>query len=75
MLQSGQFATINELVKREGIAAPYLARTLRLSQLALGIVEAILAGRQPPGLTLEVLRGNVPDDWSQQVGSLMRRAE
>ncbi|MEO1569171.1 MAG: hypothetical protein AAFR94_08105 [Pseudomonadota bacterium] len=75
MLQSGQFTTIAELAEREGIAAPYLARTLRLSQLAPDIVEAILDGRQPRGLTLEVLRGDVPEDWSQQVESLMRRAE
>lgn len=75
MLQSGQFTTIAELAEREGIAAPYLTRTLRLSQLAPDIVEAILDGRQPRGLTLEVLRGDVPEDWSQQVESLMRRAE
>ena len=33
MLDSGDFATIAELAEREGIAATYLTRTMRLTQL------------------------------------------
>ena len=66
MLESGEFATIAELAEREGIAAPYLTRTLRLSFLAPDLVEAILDGRQPSNLSLEMLRKPLPTRWSEQ---------
>ncbi len=75
MLESGEFATIAELAEREGIAAPYLTRTMRLAQLAPDLVETILDGRQPRDLTLEALRGQIPEDWSKQVKTLLPEAE
>ncbi len=66
MLDFGGFATIAELAAREGIAVSYLTRVLRLTQLAPDIVEAILDGRQPPNLTLQSLRDQIPDDWASQ---------
>lgn len=66
MLESGEFVTIAELAEREGIAAPYLTRTMRLSHLSPDLVESILEGRQPRHLTLEVLRQPLPEDWSEQ---------
>jgi hypothetical protein len=75
MLDSGEFATIAELAEREGIAAPYLTRTMRLAQLAPEVVEAILEGRQPRGLTLQTLRCQIPDDWSKQRATLQSCSE
>ena len=49
MLESGEFATIGELAKRERIAVSYLTRILQLSLLAPDIVEAILDRRQGAG--------------------------
>ena len=66
MLESGEFSTIAELAEREGIAAPYLTRTMRLSHLSPDLVEEILEGRQPRHLTLEVLRQPLPEDWTAQ---------
>ena len=66
MLESGDFATIAELAERERIAAPYLARIMRLSHLSPDLVEAILDGVQPRRLTLEVLRLPLPGDWIVQ---------
>ena len=66
MLESGEFGTISDLAQRERIAAPYLARVMRLSSLAPDIVDAILNGRQPQGLTMESLRVQLPDDWECQ---------
>ena len=51
MLESGEFTTIAELAEREGIAASYMTRVLRLTLLAPDIVEAILNGRQGPEVT------------------------
>ena len=70
MLETGDFATVAELAAREGIAVSYLTRLLRLTQLSPGVVDAILEGRQPPSLTLQSLRGQIPDDWSSQLESL-----
>jgi hypothetical protein len=66
MLETGEFATIAELAKREGIAAPYLTRTMRLTQLAPDLVESILDGSHPSGLQLEALRSSLPMAWSEQ---------
>ena len=70
MLESGEYATIAELAEREGIAAPYLTRTMRLSHLSPDLVESILEGRQPRHLTLEVLRQPLPEDWTEQKRAL-----
>lgn len=67
MLESGEFATIADLAKREGIAASYVTRVLRLTLLAPGIVESILDGRQGQHVTLEALRGQFPAEWDRQV--------
>jgi hypothetical protein len=44
------------------------SRFLPLAFLAPDIVEAIVAGRQPPELTAERLKriGKLPLDWSEQ---------
>lgn len=70
MLESGEFGTISDLAQHEGIAAPYLTRVFRLTFLAPEVVEAILDGRQPPSLSLEVLRDQLPVDWLEQRASL-----
>lgn len=70
MLEDGAFPTISELAAHERIAAPYLSRTLRLAQLDPDIVEAILSGCQPAGLTLEALRKPLPSEWARQQSHL-----
>lgn len=70
MMESGEFATIAELAESERIAAPYLTRTMRLSLLSPDLVEAILDGRQPRHLTLEILRQPLPQNWTEQMRSL-----
>ncbi|MBC7152821.1 MAG: hypothetical protein H5U22_25960 [Rhizobium sp.] len=70
MLESGEFATINELAEREGIAPSYMTRVLRLTLLAPDIVEAILEGRQEPEVTLRRLLDGFPVEWSKQQLSL-----
>lgn len=71
MLESGEFATVGELAEREKIAPPYLTRVLRLAQLAPDLVESILDGRQPRGLTLESLREALPEGWAEQRRALI----
>ena len=75
MLESGEFSTISDLARHEGIAAPYLTRVFRLAFLAPEVVEAILDGRQPRDLTLQSLRGQLPDEWSSQTDWLRERSQ
>src|SRR5438093_12126870 len=63
MLESGEFATIEDLAAAEKINPSYLSRVLRLTQLAPDIVEAIFDGRQPAGLQLEALFKPFPVGW------------
>ena len=66
MLESGRFATISELAAAEKINASYVARILRLTLLAPAVVEAILDGRQPEGMTLPGLLKGVEVEWGTQ---------
>ncbi len=66
MLGSGEFATIAELAEREGIAASYMTRVLRLTLLAPDIVEAILDGRQGPEVALGRVLEPFPVVWEEQ---------
>ena len=66
MLESGAFATINELAAAEKINPSYVSRVLRLTLLAPDIVEAILNGRQPEGMTLPGLMEPFPVEWGRQ---------
>lgn len=75
MLETGGFATVADLAAGEGIAVSYLTRVLRLTQLSPALVEAILEGRQPPSLTLQSLRGQIPDEWSGQIEYLLPGAQ
>jgi hypothetical protein len=66
MLESGRFATINELAAAQKINSSYVSRVLRLTLLAPDIVEAILDGQQPEGMTLPRLMKGVEVEWQRQ---------
>ena len=72
MLESGAFATIIELAAAEKINPSYVSRVLRLTLLAPEMVEAILDGRQPKGMTLPALLEPFPLEWIQQIGCRLR---
>ena len=52
MLETGRFATINEIARAEKINSSYVSRVLRLTLLAPVTVEAILDGRADAAPTL-----------------------
>ncbi len=66
LLESGQFTSMRDLAKAEKINDSYLARVLRLTLLAPDIVEAILDGRQPAKLQVDVLLKPLPLGWDVQ---------
>jgi len=65
MLEAGRYSTINELAAAEKINSSYVSRLLRLTLLAPDIVEAILDGRQPDGMTLPGLMEPFPVEWER----------
>jgi hypothetical protein len=66
MLDTGMYATIEDLARAKGVAPSYVSRVLRLTLLAPGIVEAILDGRQPVELQLDDLPSGFPLAWETQ---------
>ena len=69
LLETGYFATIEEITKAENINPSYISRVLRLTLLAPEIVEAILAGNHPAGLTRAKVMQPFPMEWHRQVFS------
>ncbi len=65
MMETGRYGTIDELAAAEKINSSYVSRVLRLTLLAPEIVEAILDGRQPMGMTLPVLMEPFPAGWAE----------
>ena len=66
LLEKGTHTTIAEIAASEKINASYVGRVLRLTLLAPDIIEAILAGRQQPGLQLDCLMKRFPVGWRAQ---------
>ncbi len=66
LLETGVYATIDEMAVAEKINASYVCRVLRLTLLAPDIVEAILDGRQPEDMTLAAVMKPFPVGWNAQ---------
>jgi hypothetical protein len=69
-LESNLYKSVRDLAKAEGINESYLCRTLRLTLLSPKLTEAILNGRQPPGLDLKKLLTAIPANWEEQEAAL-----
>ena len=61
--------SITDLAEQEGVTDAYVCRLLPLTCLAPDIVEAVLDARQPKGLRLVEMLGNVSMRWEEQRGS------
>ena len=66
MMEAGRYGTIDELAAAEKINSSYVSRLLRLTLLSQDIVEAILDGRQPEGMTLPGLLEPLATRWTEQ---------
>jgi len=74
MLDEGRYGSIAELAQAVKVNRHYLARLLRLTLLAPDIIEAILDGREPDGMSLETLRKPMSMVWEEQCRMLMESA-
>ena len=70
LLETGDFATIEEIADSENINPSYVSQVLRMTLLAPEIVEAILTGTQPAGLTRAKVMKPFPVEWMFQIGRI-----
>ncbi len=74
LLDEGKFESVSDLARDIGLDVSFAARLLRLTMLAPDIVEAILVGEEPSGLSLNKLTKVMPVTWDGQRGELGVRA-
>ena len=65
-LMTGKVSGVRALANQTGLNERYVSRILECAFLAPDIVDAILAGRQPSGLTVRKLWNKLPLDWAEQ---------
>ena len=65
-LESGEYASLEDLAAANGVDRTYVGRILRLTSLAPEIVERILDGDEPAGISLAKLRSELPTVWAAQ---------
>jgi len=66
MIETGAAKSNSDLARSLKLDQSYIARTIRLASLAPDIVEAVLDGQEPDGLSLWGLRRDVPMSWDEQ---------
>ncbi|MBF0213231.1 MAG: hypothetical protein HQM00_06665, partial [Magnetococcales bacterium] len=66
MLDRKEALNLSEIAAKEKIGETYAGRILKLSLLSPEIVEAILDGRQPVGLSLREFAKGIPLAWEEQ---------
>ena len=65
LLESGRYGSWVEIATAQGVDPSYVARILRLTLLAPDIIESILDGTEPDGLSLGKLY-QLPMAWDEQ---------
>ena len=66
MLDNGETESIGDIADSTGIDPSFIAKHLRLTFLAPDIVQAILAGEEPEGLSMGQLFKAIPASWENQ---------
>ena len=63
MMEDGSYGSIRDMAKAEKVDRAYIGRALNLTLLAPEMVEAILDGREPEGVTLPAMGREVAARW------------
>ncbi len=66
LIDSVEINSITELATRLNLDISYVNRLIRFALLAPAIVESILDGNEPDGLSMAKVRHGFPDLWEQQ---------
>ncbi len=70
LIDSGRYTSVTELSEALGVDRSYVGRIMRLTLLSPDIVEAIVRGEEPSGLSLERLVKGMPVGWEEQRAQL-----
>lgn len=73
MLETGAACSVSDIARQEKLNTSYVSRVLRLTLLAPDIVEAVLDGRQAPGMMLQRLLEPFPVEWDRQSRTIRER--
>ena len=65
-LESGEYASLEDLATTDGVDRTYVGRILQLTSLAPEIVERILDGDEPEGISLAKLSTELSMLWPDQ---------
>jgi len=65
-LLKGNVSTLTELAEKEKVAQRYICDLIKLAYLAPDVMEAIIEGKIPTGLTLDRLKKGYSMDWYKQ---------
>ena len=65
-LESGDFATVDEMAAVKKLDSSYLRRMLRLTSLAPDLVEMILSNNAPDHFSLRTFFRGIPLSWEEQ---------
>lgn len=68
LLDAGEVSSIRDLARKARIPNTYADKIIKLTDLAPDITTAIINGRQPQSLQLQMLmkNGAIPHDWNEQ---------
>lgn len=67
MLINGEAGNVSDLAEKLGYKPSYVTRILSLNNLAPDIVESILAGTEPEGMSIAKITAQpIPEDWNEQ---------
>lgn len=65
-IESGKAKSVTDLAAQEKVTDAYVQRVLLLTCLAPDIIATILDGRQPRGLSANLMLKDVPAGWQEQ---------
>ena len=71
LIDTGVYASAEEIARKEKIALSYVFRILRLTMLSPEIIESILDGTQPQDLSLSSLSKPWSLNWREQLKHFM----
>jgi len=66
LLEAGKYPSIKELADDVGMSQSYVSKLLNFTLLAPDLVESIVAGNEPDGLSMRKLRRGLPVRWDEQ---------
>ncbi len=67
LIESGKVATVTQLADKLQLNIANVTKILHLVNLAPELQEAIIAGNEPDGLSLNRLRRGIPVEWEEQM--------